>query len=478
MFEKSLSIRNGLECSAICLSQHHLAGSGQPNNSISGKLSKVFRSLHLHTFTLFCLLQMLCIGHSFADDQNVLNQHVLSLEAGVQSTVDNNLFRLPDNVDPSSVGVNGHQRSDSITTKYAGLLVEQPIGLQKLHLEALKSILSYQNYGYLDGDTTTFNAYWQMALTRALTGKLSSNRSQQAAGFAYYQTYNTRDIVTTNNTDLNLDWSPLGNWHLTTDIANKSYINSQNFVQVSSFYTKFLEGGLNYMFSSGTNLSVVHDRNLGSFLSQPLDPINQVDNAFLEDTNKITLAWPVTGESLVNAQIGHIDRKYKNYPSRNYSGPIGNISYSYGAQDTLTYFGILPGSYSRTQPGGMIFLPKNIGLNVSAARSYSQYVQTSQGVNDPSSYYVNDKLTAQANWLPTSTLNLKIRFDSYRNDFRDPVYPAGTVNPSYTQRIDNGNTHTLELDWTPSKTVSLVASVIRDRRGSSIGTWDYKDRRG
>jgi hypothetical protein len=312
------------------------------------------------------------------------------------------------------------------------VLVDQPIGLQKLHFEALESYNHYQNYGYLDGNTTNYNASWQLAVTRALTGTLSTQRSQSAASFLYYNTYNVRNIITQDSTDLNLDWSPLGNWHMTANLADRAYVNSENNTQTGSSDYKYLEGGIKYVFSSGASLGLIHDNSIGTYRDQVLDVVSQLDTGFDQKEDKIVLAWPITGKSLINAQIGNVNRQYDHFSSRNYSGTTGNISYSNDLTSTLN-------------------------LTASAIRAYNAFTDNYE------SYYVNDKRTVQASWMPRSKLTLKMRFDSYTNSFRDPI-------PGYTvliPRIDNGNTRTLEADWVLSRTVTVVGTVIQDQREST-----------
>jgi exopolysaccharide biosynthesis operon protein EpsL len=451
MSEKDLVKGKDRRRIAVYLSQSHRV-TCRPGNSVLGMLDRLLSVSSIQIITLFCLLQLLGMGHSFADDQDIFN-----LEAGVQQAIDNNLFRLPAAVDPYTLGLSGHERSDSITTTSLGVLYNQPIGMQKLHIEAVESDNRYQNYGYLGGTTTYYNASWQLAVTRALTGMLSTNKTQSIANFAYYNAYTVRDLITNDSTDLNLDWSLSGSdWHMTADLADRDYLNSENNTQVASTNYKFLEGGIKYVFPSGSSIGVFLDKSVGSYKGQVLDVVNQLDTGFNEKQEKVVLVWPITGKSLVNAQIGNVNRQYDHFASRNYSGTTGNISYSYGALNNLAYIGPLP--------GGLIELPQNMGLIVSAARTYNPFTDINE------SYYVNTKRTVQANWMPTFKLNIKLRFDSYTNDFRDPI-PGVTV---LVPRIDNGNTYTLEADWALTRTIVVVGTAIRDQRGSTalVGSTD------
>ena len=410
-----------------------------PNSSI-GSPTQHRNPIQLFVISLFGLLQILGIGLASADDQDAINQHVFNLEAGINLTQDNNLFRLPDSLNPSNFGINGTKRSDTITSEYIGFVVDQPIGLQKLHLEAVVDENKYHNYGYLNGRTTNYNGYWQLAFTPELTGKLSSNRTQTAAGFTSYQTYNARNIITTENTGLNLNWSPLGNWHLITNFSDITYVSSINSTSIQSYDSKVIEGGINYVFPSGANLALLHDHTTGSIRSQILDVVNQLDTGYLENADKVTLNWPITGKSLINAQIGFDDRQYDHFTSRNYSGSTGNISYT---QD----------------------ITNKINLSVNAVRTYNAWIGQAE------SYNIRDAKSLQALWQTTSKLTFKARLDSYRQDYRQPIPGVIVLIP----RLDNGLTHTLELDYAPLSTISVVASIARDRRGSTIGSWNYND---
>ena len=412
-----------------------------PNSSL-GRQSQPRKPGWLFATPFIGLLQLSGIGQAFADDQDAINQHVFNLEAGINLTLDNNLFRLPDSVNPSNFGINGSKRSDTVSSEYVGFAVDQPIGLQKLHLEAVVAQNKYHNYGYLDGKTTNYNGYWQLAFTPQLTGRLSSNRTQSAAGYATYQTYTARNIITSDNTDLNLDWSPLGNWHLTTNYADRSYISSVNStaIPIQSYDSKVIEGGINYVFPSGANLALVHDKTKGTIRSQNLDVANQRDTGYQENADKLSLSLPLTTRSLLNAQIGHEERQYDHFASRNHSGSIGNLTY---AQD----------------------ITSKLNLSANASRTYYAYLDNNE------SFYTKDSKSLQAAWLATSKLTLKARLESDRKDYRQPL--STTSSPMH--HLDNGVTHSLELDYAPLSTISVVASIVRDQRGSTIGSWNYHD---
>ena len=435
--------------------QDHQVKGGTLNDS----MSRLKVSIRFAPLTVLCLMQLICMSVSRADPHDVL-----SLEAGVQRSFDDNLFRIPDSVDPYTLGAGGHERSDTITTGQFGFMLDQGIGLQKLHFEALETYYDYQNYRFLDGTTTNYLASWQLAVTRALTGKLSTSRLQSPANFAYYQVYNRRDIITQDSTDLILDLAPTGTWHLTTDMAKRKYIDSANDKQIASYDYNFIETGLLYGFSSGGSIGVLNDNTTGTFLEQALNPADQLDTGFKQNEEKLALIWPFTTDSLLNAQVGYVERQYDHFSIRNYSGTTANVSFSYGALDNQAVTGQLPSGYT--------VLPLNYGFLVAFTRTYNPYV------NEVESYYVDDKKTVQALWMPTPKINVKLRVDANKNDFAGPLPNVITA-----ARNDTDNTYTFELDWNPSRTIALALTLAREKRNSTavvgslgcIAGCDYTD---
>jgi exopolysaccharide biosynthesis operon protein EpsL len=396
---------------------------------------KHFRGVARRSICLFCFVQIFCGSNSFADELDVVN-----LKFGSQSTTDNNLFRLPDAVDPSTLGISGHERADTITTLNFGLQVDKPLGQQKIHLEAIKSANRYKNYGNLNSNTSNYNTYWQWSFTPELSGRLFSERQQSAQGFANIQTYSSQNITTADSQRFDADWSPLHSFHLLTALSKRKSTNSQLYNQDQSNKISMGEGGGRYVFTSGASISVLYDTNVGTYLNQILDSTNQIDTGFRQKEYKFALAWPFSGKSRVDVQLGKISRKHDNFSSRDYSGNTRNISYSGD-------------------------LTSQLHLTASTVRTYNPYVETNN------SYYLNDAQSIQLLWQMKSKLGLKLRLDAYKNDFRGPLPGVTVLNP----RIDKGDSRLFEVDWVPFRALTVIGSVSRDQRNSTITGWMYND---
>jgi hypothetical protein len=70
-----------------------------------------------------------------------------------------------------------------------------------------------------------------------------------------------------------------------------------------------------------------------------------------------------------------------------------------------------------------------------------------------------------------SKLAFKLRLDAYKNDFRGSLPGVTVLNP----RIDKGNTRLFEVDWAPFRALTVIGSVSRDQRTSTMVGWMYND---
>jgi len=381
---------------------------------------------------IFCLLAFGIASESFADEQDLINVY-----AGRSETWDNNLFRLPENVDPFPL-TGGHERAERISDTYAGIQADKPLGLQKFHLDATYSSYKYQHYKNLDATTRDYNAAWKWALTPQLTGTLSGEKNQSVTDFLTYQLYTKPNVVTTDHRYFFADWAPLGNWHLVGTLSNGSSRNSeQQYSQVASSQYRTEEGGVKYVYPSGTSMAVLYRKTFGDYLNRVPDAFTQIDSGYRQYDKEIVIEWPITGKSRIDARMGYEKRKHDNFVSRDYAGRTGRLAYT-------------------TEITGKIF------VTASGDRSYHSYQDTY------SSYNISDVESIQAKWMTSTKLGFVVRLDSTRTNYYGEIVASAPRN-------DRVNTSNLEFDWTPVKEISLIGKTARQRRKSTLTGFDFTD---
>lgn len=388
-------------------------------------------SAKLPQFLILGLIFFSVVTDLFADELDVIN-----LFAGRSEIIDSNLFRLPGDVDPFPL-VGGHERSDRIADSYAGIVIEKPIGLQKLHFDSLYSSYSYQNFSYLNANTSAYLAKWQWSISPELIGTLSDEKKQIPLGFMNTQTYSAQNIVTSENRIFHADWSPLGNWHMLSTLTDATWLNSQLYSQYASSESKTVEEAIQYVYPSGTSLEVLHRKTRGIISNATPDFVYEVNSNFAQEDTQFVLVWPINGKSLVNAMVGYEKRNVDLFPDRDYAGQIGSFSYT----NELT--------------GKFL-------ITASASRSFVGY----QDIY--SSYYVSTDESIQAKWAPLSKTVAILHYDTTKNDF------YGQITPS-VRRDDRTRATTFELDWKPDKWVWLIEKTIWQKRDSSYANWVFAD---
>jgi exopolysaccharide biosynthesis operon protein EpsL len=376
----------------------------------------------------FSLLRLLSISILFvslnvlADEKDPLNAIV-----GISRKYDDNLFLLPASV-----------RSDRITTEYVGVRLDKQYAMQRLKFDYTLTKYQYQTYNYLNFDAKEYKAAWLWTLTPYLTGSLSADRSQSQYGFQDVKNNGTKNVSTRDNRNFSADWSPYGNWHMLAGLTNSRNLNSQNFQADRGYQQNSIDFGLRYAFRSGSSITLMeHDRQ-GVYENSALDSVHFYDNGFSEKENEAQLAWQLSGKSALNLRAAMVNREHDHFSQRDYSGLNGNVSYTW-------------------TPTG------RLQLSLSAARDLASY----QTIN--SNYTRNDTLSI----APSYVLSEKVTVRGSAS-ITDRTFVGEGVIPS-SNRVDTSKIASINIDWTPMRSVTIGANLQRNSRSSNVSGFDFSD---
>ena len=359
----------------------------------------------------------------YADDKDPLN-----FVAGISRQHDNNLFR-------ETTG----ERSDNITTTYAGIRVDKPYSLQRLKLEFTVTDYKYQNNDFLDFKAKDYKAAWLWSITPYLTGTLSADRKQKLNDFKDFRNFLTQNISTTENQHFEADLSPHGTWHLLGGFTRSDQTNSQIFNEVSDSTTNSVDAGVKYVYASGSAMTLMgHDRN-GKYKNRDLDVTNFFDTGFDETEVEAKLDWVLSGKSKVNLRLAHVKREHDNFSQRDYSGEQGRVDYTWAPTGKLQ-------------------------LIAAASRQLSSF-QT----ND-ASYTCNDTLSLSPVYAVTGKITARASISvSERSFLGKDVMPS-------TGRVDKEKAASVSIDWAPFRSVAVGANLQHSIRNSNVSRlFDYTD---
>ena len=264
---------------------------------------------------------LLFAGWASVGAQTSQSSDRLQFLLGGSMTNDSNVFRVPDGVDPPQ------GRSDTISSGYVGLRVDQPFSLQRVQLNITQSVYRYDKFSDLDYDALNYAGTWFWSLTPRFNGTVTANQSESLVPFSDFvgRQANKRK---NNSLSANLDGHLFGGWHLLLGIGRTRQLSSIPVLSDADYEMEYGEAGLRYLALSGSSWAVVTRRNEGEYVNRPF-PVGGVDNRFVELLNELRVSWTLTGQSKLEGTAGWVDRHHPHLTDRDYVAPIGSLVFSW-----------------------------------------------------------------------------------------------------------------------------------------------------
>ena len=384
----------------------------------------------LFKFTLaasWLLCQFATIS-AYADSDDTINFLI-----GADYRHYDNLFLLPDGQNPGG----GAERSDNVLKTNFGIKVDKKYSLQEFKFDYSHIDNKYENADFLNFNSNNYKAVWLWSLTPSLRGSLSSERNVDLIPFLDNRNSNSQNIRTLEMQMFNFDWSPHNVWHLLGGYTKLESVNSQTFLQETSFKFNAAEVGLKYSFPSDSFIALKLRKRNGE--NQEINLSNQIGKDFSENEAELSSLWKLSGKSKLTANLGHNTHTDDAYVLRDFSGYFGSFNYSWDASAKL-----------------------NIGFDV--ARKLASYQDFT------SSYTVNDVLSIKPTWALTS----KVALGGYASVSKRKFLGDGPLTNLVTStRVDDGMTYGVEATWVPRSTMRFGINLQHDERDSNFADRDF-----
>ena len=367
------------------------------------------------------------------------NLDTWNLFVGTNVTYYSNLFLLPSSANPQLL-IGTSDKSDILTATTLGLKVSKPYSMQRFELDLNIVDYRYRNFDYLNFIAPNYTAAWRWSLTPYLTGNLSSSYQESMNNFYDTRNFRQQNLRTYENQRFDADLNLGAGWHLLGGVTQDVSKNSEIFVAEGDTTINSLEAGGRYDFTSGTNLKYINRTGRGVYDNRPVPvPVVLLDNQFDQTINELSLKWPITNKTSLDARIGWLDRSHDTYTERDFSGTIGALSVNWNITDKT----LIRGGWTRQLS--------------SYETLYSSYTVTD-------SFYVNPV------WQMSAKTALRFRYDYATIDYQGAIAVT-----AFNGRNDTLNTTLLAVDWQPLNALSLSATVTDSRRTSNTPNNDYKN---
>lgn len=245
--------------------------------------------------------------------------------AGLISTYDSNVLRLPDFVDSAPI-FGTDKKADTLNQVNAGVKVELPVGRQRFLFGADARRYFFGRLTGLNHTDTHAGLDWQWRVGHPLRGQLSHARDSQQTSFADNQG-SKPDTRRLHNTQFQIEVAPAPDWRT---IAELGYTEEDHALPSMQAYDRD---------TRHARLELRYDTPLGNALGTRARygrhhlPIQQqigsarVDNSYRTTALTAFYQGQLTVVSLITLEGGYEQISHDELASRDFAGWTGRLSY-------------------------------------------------------------------------------------------------------------------------------------------------------
>lgn len=359
----------------------------------------------------------------------------LQFRAGQSVMHDSNVFRLSDSANAQAV-IGTPDRDDTVAVTTAGFKINKPYCLQRFEFDANIEDHRYSRFSYLDFTAVNYAAAWRWSFTPALHGNLTTDRREFVDTYADVQGTGQINRRTNRSTIFDAEYELDGVWRLVGGVFERTSSNSQPNTFEGDSKVHGAEGGVRYVYPSGTSMAYRLREGKGEYPGRFLSPV--FAGNFTDREHEFRFDWAPTAKTTLRAKVAHFDRNHDGLGARDFSGVTGQLDAAWAVTPKTSV------------AGGVV-------------RELGSYQTTT------ASYYEGWRFFVAPTWKATEKTAVRLRYDHGARDFKGPL-------PGFADsgRRDTTNLLSLAVEWQAMRALKLSATVQSDRRKSNQPGFDYK----
>lgn len=354
----------------------------------------------------------------------------LTLRAGHTLSHDDNLFRLPDGVNPQTA-LGRPTSGETVGISTLGASYARDVSLQRLEVDVSLVDYRYQNYSRLDLLATNYDITWRWAVTPRLRGTLVAERDESV------NTFDDSSVLTRGNQRVRryegfdalyeLD----GVWRLVGGLRSTRNQNEQPLIGEDSYVSRSADVGLRYEALSGSSVTARLRNGSGNTFNGAALPSSLSDADFRQREQVLDIRWLLSEKTIADLNLVRLERTHARLTSRNYSGTNSSLSLRWAATSKTLW-------------------------TLQWASDLSSY-QTANA-----SFSRNERVTATYLWQIAARTNLQASLgESRRRYLGAPPGQGADSQRDITRDASVG------LRWNATRNISLNASLQHTQRRSN-----------
>lgn len=383
------------------------------------------RALYRLHYPLGIISLTFCISATSAPD-DVWQPYVASTY-----THYSNIFFVPNQIAPGTVGVADPVRADSSTQIEGGLTFNDTFGLQHVLLQAKFNKTYFEHYTIIDNSGKDLLANWDWNFNDVVKGKLGAEDVRKLALYTDFSAQQ-RNILDDRHEYGSANFMVSPHWRLHGG-ADRTELNYET-NKVDDNTTKMTEAGIDFLAVSNRSIGVLARHVAGDYPNyQESGSGQRASNTYKQNEYKLNIDWAVTEKTELLFLGGRVNRTGNILPSLNI--------YGFNAHGDVIW-----------KPTG------SLKLDLSGWREYDP-IQTGQV-----GYTIDSGLGVESTWDASSKLHLmtKVRYD--KRDFY-VFQSTGVVTPSYN---DNTTSASFSVRYEPRHYIQLIAMLTHDLRSANV----------
>jgi hypothetical protein len=384
-----------------------------------------------------------------AADTAVQRNDRLDLYVGDTYTFDNNIYRLPSNVDLTTlpqIGANP-SRSDSIDSTSAGLDGEWLTGgRQSVDLDLNAAYNRFFRNTDLSNVSTQDSGAWNWGLGNSLSGKIGADFARLFGGFYNTQVY-SRDMVDRTDYFASLRYQVGPRWGVFGGVMGSIYSVTAAQATYNNSSSKSADGGFDFT-TEQSRIGFDYRYNDSRAPNSALVNGELFNPDFREDRARVLFRYALSEKTIVDASAGYLKREYPSTAIGSFSGEVWRVALQW-------------------QP-----TPKT-QLLVGA------WQQLAADLTSQTDYYVDKGESLTPQWVASEKLTFSAIFSHDTENYigSNPVGPI-PIDFIAQARHDTLTSETGNLVYTPIRSIVLTFSVGHAKRGSNISAFEYNDLQG
>jgi|GEM_PF-6882397 len=356
--------------------------------------------------------------------------------AGLTSTYDSNVPRLPGSADPSPIpGI--AKTSDTINQANVGVKAQLPVGLQRFIFGADASRYFYRQFTGLDHTDTHAALDWQWRVGHPFRGALSHTCDNQQTSFAYNQG-GPPDTRRLNSTRFQIEVTPAPDWRTTLELGYSEENHALDNMQVYDRDTLRASAELRYETPLGNALGSRVRQGHHHLPTPQLIGSALIDNSYRNTALTAFYQGQLTAVSAIGLEVGYESISHDKLASRDFAGWTGRSSYRWTTPITRVI----------TQ----------------AWRS----VDTVS--NEAASYVIEKGVSIESRWAVTLKISTEMKL------LRQWRQRAGDSSGTEELRRDTANLGRIAVNYDATDKIRLAFAFDAEQRKSNVASAEFDDR--